>query len=253
MKRYDKAGNNYKALIAGIVPSSFVDGPGNRLVIFLQGCNLRCIYCQNPETWDLTGKGNPLCIEISLEELLKVINKYIDFISGVTFSGGEPLLQWKFIKEFSRRFKNLYSGKTIIVDSNIDVESSILINVSKYVDYFTPDIKAPNPELYRRITGGLGDFTRLINNLRLLNSMGKIYEVRLPVIPTVTDNERVFNEWINILKEHVNNNIRVRIVKFRPHGVINNFLKDKTVGEDVVKSLINMLKTNGFTNIVYLS
>ncbi len=252
MRKNNKTRSSHEALVAGIVPSSFVDGPGNRLVVFLQGCNLRCIYCQNPETWDPTGKKNPLCIKVSLEELLRVVNKYIDFISGITFSGGEPLLQWRFIREFSRKFKSLHPDKTIIVDSNIDVESSILIEVSKYVDYFTPDIKAPNPELYRKVTGGLGNFTRMISNLKLLDSMGKIYEVRLPIIPTITDSEEVFNEWINILKEHVNSNVRLRIIKFRPHGVANSFLKNKTVNEEVVKNLINMLKINGFTNIVYL-
>ena len=85
---------NYKASVSKIETFGLVDGPGIRTVIFLNGCNLRCKYCHNPETW--TNKEN----NYTQEELLKKIlrNKsYFKNNGGVTFSGGEPLLQYDFL------------------------------------------------------------------------------------------------------------------------------------------------------------
>lgn len=245
--------NKPKALIAGILPSSFVDGPGNRFVVFMQGCNLRCIYCQNPETWDPTGKSNPLCMSLDLDKLLELFNRCADFVSGITFSGGEPLLQWRFIKEFSKALKEYYPDKNILIDTNIDVNSTIIANIIKYVDYFTPDIKAPNSELYNKITGGVGDFNNVLSNLELLSNTDKIYEIRLPIIPTITDKDQQFLEWIDLLKQFFNKDIRIRIIKFRSHGVKNEFLKNKTVSEQAITRFIDILRSKGFKNIIYLS
>ena len=85
--------------ITGLVSSEesmgLVDGPGIRYVVFLQGCKLRCKYCHNPETWDLKGRAE----EISAEKLVEKICRYKSYFGedgGVTFSGGEPLLQPEF-------------------------------------------------------------------------------------------------------------------------------------------------------------
>ena len=79
------------------------DGPGVRLVLFMAGCKLRCLYCHNPETW--TDKGSR---EISPEEVLKKFKKYQNYYGehgGVTFSGGEPLLQPEFLLETIKLLK----------------------------------------------------------------------------------------------------------------------------------------------------
>ena len=75
-----------------------VDGPGIRYVVFLQGCKLRCAYCHNPETWSLTGEN----YTISPQKLVEKISRYKAYFGGgggVTFSGGEPLLQPEFLVE----------------------------------------------------------------------------------------------------------------------------------------------------------
>ena len=75
-----------------------VDGPGIRFVVFLQGCKLRCLYCHNPETWNIDREVE----EISSQDLVKRIEKYKNYFGkdgGVTFSGGEPLLQPEFLLE----------------------------------------------------------------------------------------------------------------------------------------------------------
>ena len=77
--------------IHSIESMGLVDGPGIRSVIFLQGCRLRCRYCHNPDTWD--PNGGSLCTAEVLMQKLKRFKPYYGSKGGVTFSGGEPLLQ----------------------------------------------------------------------------------------------------------------------------------------------------------------
>ena len=87
--------------VSSVQSMGAVDGPGLRYVVFLQGCPLRCAYCHNPETWDLTG-GTPH----TAEDLCKTILRYRPYFGengGVTVSGGEPLLQPEFVAELFRR------------------------------------------------------------------------------------------------------------------------------------------------------
>ena len=82
--------------IDSIEPAGFVDGPGIRMVVFFTGCNLRCIFCHNPETW-IMAKGNKITTEEIISKLKRNLTYYQD--GGITLSGGEPLLQDKFIIE----------------------------------------------------------------------------------------------------------------------------------------------------------
>ena len=80
-----------------------VDGPGIRFVIFMQGCHLKCKYCQNRDTWDLAGG-----IEYEVDDILNRILRYKNYITpngGVTISGGEPLLQVDFLIELFEKLK----------------------------------------------------------------------------------------------------------------------------------------------------
>ena len=84
--------------VNSIESMGLVDGPGVRFVVFMQGCPLRCKFCHNPETWDLNGKAN----FYTPEELIKKILNYKPYFKhngGVTFSGGEPLMQKEFLLE----------------------------------------------------------------------------------------------------------------------------------------------------------
>ena len=98
--------------ISDIETMGLVDGPGMRLVLFLSGCRLRCLYCHNPETW--TAEGSK---EISPEAVLGKYKKYSNYYGengGVTFSGGEPLLQSEFVLETIKLLKenNILSNFT---------------------------------------------------------------------------------------------------------------------------------------------
>ena len=84
--------------INSIETMGLVDGPGIRFVVFMQGCPLRCIFCHNPETWKLNDKSK----EYTPEELINKVKKYKPYFKnngGITFSGGEPLMQKEFLLE----------------------------------------------------------------------------------------------------------------------------------------------------------
>src|SRR5690554_4067369 len=89
-----------------------VDGPGIRYVVFFQGCPMRCIFCHNRDAWDPRGGK-----EVSVDELMDDIKKYVDFMKfsggGVTATGGEPLLQAKFVGELFKRTKELGANTAI--------------------------------------------------------------------------------------------------------------------------------------------
>ena len=99
-----KKSNNIMGSVNRIDTSGFVDGPGIRTVVFLNGCKLRCKYCHNPETWKM-GKYNYTPLELC-KKLIRNKNYYDSSNGGVTFSGGEPLLQSDFVIEVCKVLKD---------------------------------------------------------------------------------------------------------------------------------------------------
>ena len=91
-----------KARVHSVETFGTVDGPGIRYVVFMQGCNFRCRYCHNPDTWNCHGGE-----EISLDQMLEDVQKYKRYIQGVTLSGGEPLVQIEFVTELFSRLKEM--------------------------------------------------------------------------------------------------------------------------------------------------
>jgi len=143
-----------------------VDGPGIRFVVFMQGCPLRCKYCHNRDTWDVSG-GTPL----SCRELIKKILRDKPYFSssggGVTVSGGEPLLQAEFVTEL---FKEL---KTIGIHTCLDTSGSLPITsqikeLLQYTDLVLLDIKHINSEKCKELTGLSNDnelaFAKYLSN-----------------------------------------------------------------------------------------
>ncbi len=135
--------------INSINTAGTVDGPGVRMVVFMQGCPLRCIYCHNPDTW----KGDSASIELTPVQLLERFNKNRLFYKngGITFSGGEPLVQSKFIYEAVALFKenNIHTA----VDTSgviLDEYSKILLSI---VDLVLLDVKFCNDYAYKKYTG----------------------------------------------------------------------------------------------------
>lgn len=171
-----------------------VDGPGLRFIIFLQGCPLRCLYCHNPDTWDATAQPR---YEMSPEELLQEVLKYKNFIArgGVTVTGGEPLLQPDFLREFYRLCKA--SGIHTALDTSGYVYSPKALSVLDYVDLVLLDIKALEPDLHQSLTGVKRD-----NTLKFLNYLEEIKKptwIRHVLVPGYTDDEARLEELAKFL------------------------------------------------------
>lgn len=160
-----------------------VDGPGIRYVVFMQGCPLRCRYCHNPDTWSRQGGR-----EYSPQQLVDEIIKYKAFMDasggGVTFSGGEPLLQAEFVYETAVLLKS--HGISVAIDSSGFVWNEWVRKAVKMADLLLLDIKNFDPELYKKITGvELAPTLRLLDFLRDNNIA---VWIRYVLVPGLTDN-----------------------------------------------------------------
>ena len=126
-----------------------LDGPGVRFVVFLQGCPLRCACCHNPETWE-TGGGN----EFSARDIIKKVTAYKKYFGkngGITVSGGEPLVQAKFVSELFSLCKN--EGINTCLDTSGCIMSKDVTELVSFTDYCLLDIKYSNDEDYLKYVG----------------------------------------------------------------------------------------------------
>jgi len=160
-----------------------VDGPGIRFVVFMQGCLLRCQFCHNPDTWEVK-KGSEYKPEQLAEEILKY-KSYMEFSGGgVTFTGGEPLLQAEFILEVCKLLKP--HNISIAIDTSGYVWKDFVKEVLEYTDIVLLDIKNYNPLVYEKVTGvSLSPTLKLLDYLRDNNITTWI---RYVLVPQLTDN-----------------------------------------------------------------
>lgn len=167
--------------VSSVQSMGAVDGPGLRYVVFLQGCPLRCAYCHNPETWDLTG-GTPY----TAEDLCKTILRYRPYFGengGVTVSGGEPLLQPEFVAELFRRLHkhNIHTALDTAGAGDLSRAKQVL----KHTDLVLCDIKFPTEAQYKSHCGGSLQHT--VDFMRLTESMHIPLWVRHVVAPGLSD------------------------------------------------------------------
>lgn len=164
-----------------------VDGPGIRLVVFLQGCPLRCLYCHNPDTWE-TGKGEAL----SVGEILEEYDKNRDFYKrgGITVTGGEPLLQIDFVTELFTiaKEKGIHtcldtSGITFNKKSEDCIKK--FNELMKHTDLVMLDIKHSDSEAHKRLTGTSN--SNVLDFASFLEENGKPFWVRHVVVEGYTD------------------------------------------------------------------
>ena len=128
-----------------------VDGPGIRYIIFMQGCHLQCKYCQNRDTWNTT-TGTLYSVSDLMKKILKYKNYFIASGGGVTVSGGEPLLQAKFLIELFKELKK--ENITIAVDTSGSVVLTDTIKeIISLADLFLLDIKCINDDICKDLTG----------------------------------------------------------------------------------------------------
>lgn len=161
-----------------------VDGPGIRLVIFFQGCPLRCLYCHNPDTWNLKDGT-----EMSVEEILALYEKNRAFYKngGITATGGEPLVQMDFLEELFREAKkrNIH---TCLDTSGIPFHKSRLQafeRLVKVTDLVMLDLKHADTKRHREITGHPN--TSVLDFLKFLDHHDLPVWIRHVLVPGLTD------------------------------------------------------------------
>ena len=163
-----------------------VDGPGIRYVLFMQGCPMRCLYCHNPDTWEI-GKG----VEMSADEVLANYKKNSVFYKngGLTVTGGEPLLQIDFLLELFTKAKaqgihTCIDTSGITYNPNNVSYNEKLINLLSKTDLVMLDIKHIDREKHIELTGK--DNTNILEFAKLLDSIGKPVWIRHVIVEGYT-------------------------------------------------------------------
>ena len=210
------------------------DGPGIRTTVFLKGCPLRCWWCQNPESIrgfpeafqvkSVTPTFNNSCIEdtifgneFNVDSLIKELIKdrifYDESGGGVTFSGGEPLVQAKFLAETLKICKEI--GLHTSVDTSGYAPFENIEKVYDYTDLFLFDIKIMEDEKHIKFTDVSNKL--ILKNIKKLTDLGKKTIVRIPLIPGITDTQKnlsEISEFISMLKN-------VRQIDLLPYNKIS--------------------------------
>jgi pyruvate formate lyase activating enzyme len=158
-----------------------LDGPGLRCVVFFQGCPLRCRYCHNPDTWDISGGQ-----EVTASEIIKKIIRfkpYFNHKGGVTLSGGEPLLQPEFAAEILRECKR--NGIHTAVDTSGWVNTQALEQTLPYTDLLLLDVKALDNKMYQWLTGKEED--KFLSALTIIKKYKKPLWLRYVILPGIND------------------------------------------------------------------
>ena len=158
-----------------------VDGPGIRLVVFLQGCPLRCLFCHNPDTWSPQG-GTETTIPDLVSRAVRM-RPYLGQDGGVTFSGGEPLLQAKPLLAAIQALHD--EGFHVAVDTSGGVDTPDTRAVLDAADLILLDVKSPTQEGFRAVTGA--DPAPYWRNLDHLRSTQKPIWVRQVVAHGLND------------------------------------------------------------------
>lgn len=189
-----------------------VDGPGIRFVVFMQGCVLRCQFCHNPDTWDVD-KGEVY----TPDELMNEIIKYKSFMNfsggGVTFTGGEPLLQAEFILEVAKKCKENHIS--VAVDTSGFVWNSKVEEILDYTDIVLLDIKNFDRGVYKVVTGVSLEPT--LKFLDVLKEKNINTWIRYVLVPNLTDNLDAIKELANHLKDYPNVS-KVEVLGFHKMG-----------------------------------
>lgn len=202
-------------LLADVVPFSWVDGPGNRYVLFLQGCNFACSACHNPHTIPL---ATPRARMVTVEQVTDELRRTHRFLSGVTVSGGEATLQPRFVFDLFAAVKTdpELAHLTTFVDTNGSAPREVWDRVLPVTDGAMVDLKAFDPEVHLRLTGTTN--TSVLSSIRQLAGRGKLYEVRLLLVPGTNDSAEQLRDTADWLLS-VDPLVRIKVIAFRRHGV----------------------------------
>lgn len=269
-----------------ILPYSVVDGPGNRVSVFLQKCNIHCAYCHNPETqqmccncgvcvdgcpvralslhdgtvqWDSAlCCGCDHCIQIcphhaspkirwmTAHEVWGKIQESIPFIRGITVSGGECSLYPDFLTELFTIVRA--HGLTCLMDSNGTTDLSQFPELMACCDGVMLDVKSWDKDVYRKLTGGDNDIVK--QNLQYLGQIGKLEEIRVVCLPELVDAPEVIRGISETLGEKATATVLLKLIGFRPFGVRGSLRSMSQTSMAYMKTLAVLAQNTGFQNVL---
>ena len=229
------------------------DGPGLRLVVFLQGCPFRCLYCANPDTISVNGP----CIDTKEDDILEMAISQKPFFGkkgGITFSGGEPTMQAEGLLPLFKSLKD--NGIHICLDTNGGIWNRNVEELLQLTDLTLLDIKQFNLERHRLLTGQSNE--RTLRLASWMEEMGKVFWVRYVLVPGFTDFEedirnlgRQFGGYHCIQRVEILPYHKLGVHKYEAMGlnyqlkdVPENSVEQLRVAEDLFKEYFDMVVVN---------
>ncbi len=273
-----------KAPVNKIIDHTTVDGPGNRTAIFLQGCNIKCKYCHNPETQNLCnhcqacvktcpagaltvaeGKviwnikkcagcdtciktcphySSPKIAEMTVDEVFERIKVNMPFIRGITVSGGECSLYLPFLRELFTKCKSI--GLTCLMDCNgtIPIWNDPVLKVC---DGVMLDVKAWSSEKFQKLTGA--DNTVVKENLLRLSDMNKLEEIRIVCLDNYVDAEDTIEGIAASVSQQTRENVLLKLIRFRNFGVKGELKTTEAPSAEYMERLKQIAAEHGFGKI----
>ncbi len=270
-----------------IIDSSFIDGPGNRTVIFFQGCNFNCKYCHNPETINLCihcgqcvpgcptgalemidGKvvwDDAKCIDcgacykncpysasprvkwMTAEQVMEHVRRNMPFIRGITVSGGECSLQRDFLLELFRLARK--EGLTTLMDSNGGLPIADDSELMEVTDGVLLDIKGSDPDFHLKLIGKSNE--PVLKNAVKLAQQNKLTEIRTVVLSNERYSEKTVADVCDLMEPHIKGqDVTYRLIKFRPVGVRGEAEHWATPGQEQMERLKHLTDGRGFGRVI---
>lgn len=226
-----------------------VDGPGIRFVVFMQGCPLRCQFCHNPDTWEVH-KGTEYTPQQLAEEIMKY-KAYMEFSrGGVTFTGGEPLLQAEFILEVCKLIKP--QGIHVAIDTSGFIWNDYVKELLNFTDLVLLDIKNYDSRVYQKVTGvSLSPTLKLLDYLK--ENQIKTW-VRYVLVPNLTDNldsirklSEHLNDYPNVLKIELLGFHKMGEYKWKELGLDYKLSDTKEPDKELMQQVKEIFESNGKT------
>jgi pyruvate formate lyase activating enzyme len=182
------------------------DGPGIRTTVFLKGCPMSCMWCHNPEGQSRKPQlmqstvGERIAgVEYTPQELAVLLNQQADILraneGGITFSGGEPLMQTEFLSEVIQLLDDVH----ILLDTCGYGTERDFIMLAELCDLIYFDLKLIDAKAHRQYTGS--DNGPILSNLHVMSDMGKSFVIRVPMVPGITDTDQNLLDIIRTVHE----------------------------------------------------
>ena len=267
-----------------ILEYSLVDGPGNRTVIFLQGCNIACHYCHNPETQKICLNcgvciescppkalsmenemvvwneerciGCDACISVcshqsspkvkwmTVSQIMGKVSSSMPFIRGITVSGGECSLYMDFLIKLFQACKEKNLSCLMDCNGTIPVRNH---QVMDYCDGVMLDVKAWSGECFRALTGGTNDVLR--ENLQRIAALGKLTEIRIVCVEGEVDAEECICGIADTLGMDEIKKTLLKLIRFRPVGVRGGWERKPIPTVSYMEKLSSLAEERGFIDV----